>query len=203
MPTNLGAGGRDGKWAKICGLTDDPSATPPDLARWLSDPVVSSVHRREAAASPAALWRAASSVTLADCRVLGRLVRWRIPGLPADLSYHELFCTEPFLLLEETDRSSLSGLCGRIWTLRRDYPRLEDPAAFAGWHEPGTVRVLFAHWVESSGRGAATLVSEVHIDAFDSAGRRGLRLVRPLISSFERLIDREPLAIAADRAEDA
>lgn len=186
-----------------CAVPENPSATAPDLAPWLPDPVVSSVHRREVAAPLAAVWSAASTVTLADCRLLGRLVRWRIPGLPAEVSYHELFRSEPFLLLDETERSSLSGLCGRIWTLRRDYPRLEDPVEFAEWDEPGTVRVLFAHWVQPAGPRASTLVSEVHIDAFDSAGRRGLRLVRPLISSFERLIDREPLAIAADRAEAA
>ena len=63
------------------------------------------------------------------------------------------------------------------------------------------MRVLFAHWVEPVGRDRAALVSQVHIEAVDSAARRGLRLVRPLISAFERLIDREPLAIAAQRAE--
>jgi hypothetical protein len=183
-------------------LSENPSApTRPDLARWLPNPILSSVHRREADAAPADAWRAASAVTLAECRVLGRLVRWRIPGVPEEATYHELFRSDPFLLLEESERSSLSGLCGRIWTLRRDYPMLDDPAEFAAWEEPGTVRVLFAHWVEPTDGDRATLVSEVHIAAFDAAGRRGLRLVRPLIASFERLIDREPLVIAAERAE--
>jgi hypothetical protein len=183
-------------------LPENPSAgARPDLARWLPDPIVSSVHRREADAPPGELWRAAGSVTLAECRLLGRLVRWRIPGVSDEVTYHELFRSDPFLLLEETKRSSVSGLCGRIWTLRRDYPHLAEPAEFVDWQEPGTVRVLFAHWVEPADEGRATLVSEVHIAASDSAGRRGLRLVRPLISSFERLIDREPLAIAAERAE--
>jgi hypothetical protein len=173
----------------------------PDLTRWLPDPSLRSVHRREADAGPAALWSAAGTVALADCRVLGRLVRWRIPGLPADLTYHDLFRTDPFVLLEEAERSSLSGLCGRIWTLRRDYPRLDEPAAFLDWQTPGTVRVLFAHWVEPAGRNRAALVSQVHIAPIDAAAGRGLRLVRPLISAFERLIDSEPLAVATRRAE--
>jgi hypothetical protein len=173
----------------------------PDPTAWLPDPNLSSVHRREANARPAALWGAAGTVALADCRVLGRLVRWRIPGLSANLTYHELFRTQPFVVLEETESSSVSGLCGQIWTLRRDYPYLEDPAAFDDWQTPGTVKVVFAHWVEPAGRDRAALVSEVHVEAIDSAGRRGLRLVRPLVSAFERLIDREPLAIAAQRAE--
>jgi hypothetical protein len=173
----------------------------PDLTRWLPDPILRSVHRREADAPLAALWSAAASVALSECRLLGRLVRWRIPGLPADLTYHQLFRTQPFVLLEETASSSVSGLCGQIWTLRRDYPCLDGPAAFEDWQTPGTVRVLFAHWAEPAGRDRAALVSEVHIEAIDSAAGRGLRIVRPLISAFEGLIDREPLAIAARRAE--
>jgi hypothetical protein len=173
----------------------------PDIARWLPDPTLRSIHRREADARPAALWSAAGSVALSECRVLGRLVRWRIPGLAPDLTYHQLFRTHPFVLLEETAQSSVSGLCGQIWTLRRDYPCLDGPAAFEDWQTPGTVRVLFAHWAEPAGRDRAALVSEVHIEAVDSDAGRGLRLVRPLISAFEGLIDREPLAIAARRAE--
>lgn len=181
--------------------TPSTSSATPDLARWLPDPILHSIHRREADVGPAALWSAAGTVALADCRVLGRLVRWRIPGLPADVTYHELFRTDPFVLLEETERSSLSGLCGHIWTLRRDYPSLDGPAAFVDWDTPGTVRVLFAHWVEPAGRNRAALVSQVHIAAIDLAARRGLRLVQPLISAFERRIDSEPLAIATQRAE--
>src|SRR5256714_10437647 len=101
----------------------------PDLTHWLPDPILRSVHRREADARPAALWSAAGTVTLGDCRVLGRLVRWRIPGLEAELTYRQLFRGDPFVLLEETGSSSLSGLCGQIWNLRRDHVRLDGPAA--------------------------------------------------------------------------
>ena len=60
---------------------------------------------------------------LSECRVSGRIVRWRIPGEPAQVTFRELFRTDPFTVLEEQgERHSLSGLVGRIWTLRRDYP---------------------------------------------------------------------------------
>jgi len=180
-----------------------PSSTiaPPDLERWLPEPVLRVTHRREADATPQALWEAAATVRLEDCRLLGRLVRWRIPGLPSQLTYRELFRRQPFVVLEEGECSSLSGLCGRIWTLRRDYPRLKRPQQFTRWREPGTVRVLLAHWAEPAGRNRAALVSQTHIAAGDRGARRGVALVRPLISAFEQLIDREPLAIAARRAE--
>src|SRR5207245_1239115 len=103
-PDNLTSAGTDQRPRAHSGAAGDT----PDLTRWLPDPILRSVHRREADAPPAALWSAAGTVTLADCRVLGRLVRWRIPGLAADLPYRQLFRAEPFVLLEETGCSSVS-----------------------------------------------------------------------------------------------
>src|SRR3954468_18816728 len=98
---------------------------PPDrLDAWLGAPAVRTHHRRAAAADPDALWNAASGIRLCDTRTLGRLVRSRIPGLRADLTYGELFRAYPFTVLDEGERHLVAGLCGRIWTLARDYPRL-------------------------------------------------------------------------------
>ena len=88
-------------------------------------------HRRVASADPDALWDAAGSLQLSDTRTLGRLVRWRIPDLDGELTYGELFRAYPFTVLEEGERYLLAGLCGRIWTLARDYPRLAGPDDFA------------------------------------------------------------------------
>ncbi len=91
---------------------------------------------------------------LDQTRVLGQLVRWRIPGLPADLRYLELLRSEPFVVLHEAQHELVCGLCGRIWTLRRDYPVLDGADAFRAFHQPGTVRVLYANWVaDADGRG--------------------------------------------------
>ena len=85
--------------------------------------------------------------------MLGRVVRWRIPGLRRDLTFRELFREQPFTLLDEGDTHSVSGLGGRIWTVHRDYPQLDGPQDFRDYHDPGTVRVLFANWVEPAGDG--------------------------------------------------
>ena len=114
------------------------------LDHWLPDPVIRSRHRREAQTTPAALWEAASSIRLEETRRLGRLVGWRIPGVQGSSTYHELFRAYPFNVLDESEHGLVSGLCGRIWTLARDYPALDGPEAFAAWDEPGTVRVLRA-----------------------------------------------------------
>ena len=138
---------------------------------------------------------------LEDTRRLGRLVRWRIPGLRAGQTYDELFRSYPFTVLDEGERFLLAGLCGRIWTLARDYPRLEGPEAFRDWDEPGTVRVLFGHWVRRAGDGRAELVSEARVEPVDRAAAVRLRTLWAVIGRFERLVGAEPLALAARAAE--
>ena len=170
------------------------------LDDWLPTATVRSRHRRTAAAEPGALWQAASTIRLADTRRLGRLVRWRIPGVPAATTYHELFRTYPFCVLDEGDHRLVSGLCGRIWTLHRDYPSLADAAEFAAWDEPGTVRVAFAHGVRPLDDGRAELWSEARVQPVDVSARLRLKAVWAVVGPFERLVGAEPLALAAQRA---
>jgi hypothetical protein len=169
------------------------------LDAWLPEPVVRTHHRREAAAAADELWRTANGVLLSDTRTLGRLVRWRIPGLQAGLTYGELFRDYPFTVVDEGEHHVLAGLCGRIWTLARDYPRLDGPEAFAAWDEPGTVRVLFGHWVREAD-GGAELVSEARVEPTDRVAAVRLRALWSVIGPFERLVAAEPLALAARRA---
>jgi hypothetical protein len=174
----------------------------PDLDAWLPDATVRTHHRRTAAAAPDALWRAAREIRLADTRALSRLVRWRIPGTHEAGSYDQLFRQYPFTVLDEGERHLVSGLCGRIWTLQRDYPRLAGPAEFAAWDEPGTVRVIFAHWVAAADDGRAALSSEARVEPVDRHSALRLRALWAMIGRFEPLVGAEPLRLAARRAED-
>jgi hypothetical protein len=173
-----------------------------DLDRWLARPTVRVCHRRESRVAPERLWEAARTVTLADASLLGRLVRWRIPGTTAGLSFDELFRNPPFIVLDDDrDGSLVSGLVGRIWTLRRDYPRLEGPDAFRDWSERGTARVVFANWVEPAGDGGAALASEARVEALGAQGRIGVAAVRPLVRTFHALIGSDGIEAAVRRAE--
>lgn len=174
----------------------------PDLDHWLADPAIRVHHRREAAASEAELWEAARTVRIADTRVLGRLLRWRIPGTQASLAYDELFREPPFTVLHEDEGALVCGLVGRIWTLRRDYPAIAGPDEFRSWSAPGTARVLYANWVEPAGGDRAALFSETRVRATDREGRAGLRGVRALVAAFHPLIGREALDVAVRRAAD-
>jgi hypothetical protein len=174
----------------------------PDLDRWLPDPLIRITHRRVASAQPDVLWGCARSVTLEDTRALGRLVRLRIPGLPRALTFDAMFRSPPFIVLHTDERQLLSGIVGRIWTIRRDYPSLADPDEFRSWSRPGTARVLFATWVEQGdGAGRSALVSETRVAAVDRRARFGLAAVRPLIIASHHLIGTDGIAVAARRAE--
>ena len=145
------------------------------------------------------MWAAANALRLDEARTLGRVVRWRIPGVDGRQTFRDLLASYPFCVLDEGERWSLSGLCGRIWTLHRDYPRLEGPEAFRSWSEPGTVRVLLANWVEADGEGSA-IVSEARVAPVDRRAAVRLRSLWLVVGMFERLIGGEALALAAERA---
>ena len=172
-----------------------------DLDVWVPSPAVRARNERAAAVDPAELWRAAQGVRLSDTRSIGRLVRWRIPGTPADLRFAELFERYPFTPLDSGPRHFLSGLCGRIWTFRRDYPRLSDAEAYQRWREPGTVRVLFAHWAEPDGDGGSRIVSEARVEPVDRRAAMRLRALWAVVGRFEPRIGSEPLSLAVRRAE--
>jgi hypothetical protein len=172
---------------------------PATLDAWLPEFAVRTRHGRRSPAAPERLWAAANEVRMAETHSLGRLVRWRIPGVRTDQTFGALLAAYPFCVLDEGEQWSISGLCGRIWTLQRDYPRLDGPEDFRTWSEPGTVRVLIANWVERDGDGS-TIVSEARVAPVDRRAALRLRSLWVVIGVFERLIGGEALALAADRA---
>jgi hypothetical protein len=175
----------------------------PDLDRWLPSPGVRVSHRRESRAEPARLWDAARTVRLADAGLLGRLVRWRIPDTAPDLAFDQLLRDPPFLVLDEDHDEPMlvSGLVGRIWTLRRDYPLLEDPEHFLRWSQGGTAKVVFANWIEVSDGARSALVTEARVQPIGSQGRIGVAAVRPLVSAFQHLLGSDGLEAAVRLAE--
>jgi hypothetical protein len=175
--------------------------TKPDLDAWLPSPQVRTRHRRDASADADALWEAAQSVRLSDTGTIGTIVRWRIPGVPADQTFGGLFASDPFTVLAEGERWSISGLCGRIWTLARDYAQLDGPQDFLDWNAPRTVRVLMAHWIEQGTDGRNALVSEARVEPTDRVASIRLRSLWLVMGPFERLIGAEPLTEAAARAQ--
>jgi hypothetical protein len=176
-------------------------SAPTNLDAWLPAPEIRTRHERTAAADPDELCAAARSVRLDQTRTIGRLVRWRIPGVPPEQSFMGLLATDPFTVLEEGPHHSISGLCGRIWTFTRDYAELHGPDEFRAWDEPRTVRVLFAHWVAPGPDDRSTLFSEARIGPTDTLATLRTRALWLAVGPFERLIGAEALTLAATQAE--
>ena len=113
---------------------------------------------------------AATEIRLAETRRLGRLVGWRIPGVEASQTYHELFRDVPFTVLDESEhglvsrpRAAGSGR-SRATTRSSTGRRRSRPGT-----SPGTVRVAFAHWVRPLGRRRAELLSEARVQPVDTS----------------------------------
>ena len=174
-----------------------------ELDAWLPSPKIRSRHTRTAQADPDRLWDAASAVRLDEAPAIARLVHWRLPGTRPDESFYGLLAAEPFTVLDEGHHWSLSGMCGRIWTLSRDYPRLSGAEDFRNWSTPGTVRVLFAHWIEPAANGDSSLFSETRVSPVDRRAALALRSLWLVIGAFERLIGAEVLALAVRHAQTA
>jgi hypothetical protein len=173
----------------------------PDLDKWLPNPALRVIHRRESSVSAAELWQAARDVRLADTTRLGRLVRWRIPGLARNEGYDDLFRQPPFLVLEEGEQALVSGLVGRIWTLRRDYPTLGSPQDFADWSRGGTARVAIANWAVERAGGGSVLTAEARVEPIGAQGRLGVAAVRPVVRAFQNLVGSDAINAAVRRAE--
>ena len=171
-----------------------------DLDGWLPAPTLRVAHARRSSVGAEALWRAARAVRVHDTALLGRLVQWRIPGTAGEMTFDELFRAAPFTVLEEAELGLVSGIVGRIWTLRRDYPLLSGAEEFRRFQAPGTARVVFATWAAAHGDGSR-LVAEVRVQAVGMQGRLGVAAVRPLIRAFHPLIGSEGLGAAVRRAE--
>jgi hypothetical protein len=173
----------------------------PDLDKWLPDPALRVVHRRESSVSADELWQAAREVHLTDTAMLGRLVRWRIPGLARGLAYDEMFRQPPFMVLQEDEHALVSGLVGRIWTLRRDYPRLGSAEEFVEWSRSGTARVVIANWAQERNGGGSVLAAEARVEPVGAQGRIGVAAVRPVVGAFQHLVGSDGINAAVRRAE--
>jgi hypothetical protein len=86
------------------------------LDRWLPEPAIRTHHRRDSLVGATQLWSAALTVRLSDTRLLGKLIRWRIPGTSADQSFDELFHTYPFTVFDGPEAfrnwDTLEGVVG-------------------------------------------------------------------------------------------
>ncbi|HEV7363156.1 MAG TPA: hypothetical protein VGN71_02115 [Solirubrobacteraceae bacterium] len=172
------------------------------LDAWLPDPHARTRHVRSSPAPPERLWAAAERVRVRDTVTLRPLIMLRLgEDAPAvDTRFRELFRRPPFVLLEEGERWSASGLAGRLWARRGGLARLERPEEYRAWAKPGTARVALLNAVLPRPGGGSEIVTETRVRCVD---RRALIRFRPywtVMGPFSRFIRIDLLAAAVRRA---
>jgi hypothetical protein len=173
------------------------------LDRWLPDPTVRTLHRRRSAASPEVLWAAARAAAIGDTLTLRPLIMLRLRGArpTTATTFEELFRTDPFVLLEEGERLSVSGLAGRLWTPAGDYASFDDGDAYAAHEAPGTAKVALATTVVASAGGGSEIVTESRVRCVDRSARWRFRPYWAIVGPLSRFIGIELLHAATRRAE--
>jgi hypothetical protein len=172
------------------------------LDDWLPEHQIRLRHARTSRVPPERLWEAALELRLAETPTMRRLVRWRLGSHApdADATYRELFRSGIFMLLEEGERFSVSGVAGRIWAPSGEYARFQTPAEYRDHDRPGTAKVVVLTEVRAHERGSE-IVSESRIHV---QGRRTRVLFRgfwPVVRPLTRVVPNEVLAAAVRRAE--
>jgi hypothetical protein len=174
----------------------------PSLDDWLPEHEIRLHHARTSSAPPERLWEAASELRIAETPTMRRLIRWRLgPHAPdADTTYRELFRSGIFMLLDEGDLFSVSGVAGRIWHPTGEYARLESPADYRKYDQPGTAKVAILNRVREHERGSE-IVSESRVRVHGRRTRMVFRGSWAVMRPFSRFVPHEVLAAAVKRAE--
>ena len=175
---------------------------PASLNNWIPHCHIRLRHARTSRAPPERLWQAASELRLTDTPTMRRMIRWRLGSHApdADTTYRELFRSGIFMLLEEGDLFSVSGVAGRIWHPSGEYARLESPADYREYDRPGTAKVALLTCVREH-EGGSQIVSESRVEVHGLRTRMLFRGFWTMIWPFSRYVPHEVLAAAVRRAE--
>jgi hypothetical protein len=172
------------------------------LDDWLPDHHIAMRQSRTSRVAPERLWEAAVALRLRDTPTMRRLIRWRLGRHTPDAAttYRELFRSGIFILLEEGDLFSVSGVAGRIWAPSGDYAHLESPADYRKYSRRGTAKVAILNEVREHEHGSE-IVSEWRVRVEGGRARVLFRGFWAVVRPFTRFVPHEVLAAAVRRAE--
>jgi hypothetical protein len=140
---------------------------------------------------------------LRETRTLRPIIAWRLgryaPG--ADTPLRSVLASHPFHLLAEQGMVSVSGMAGKLWSLRDTFVRFDGADGFRDWAEPGFCKVVVRHEVRPEGGGGSAIDSEVRIWCTSRGAQVHFRPYWAFIGPFSRFIGSELLSAAVRRAE--
>jgi len=121
---------------------------------------------------------------------------------PAQRRVLETFSTPQsgFLPLYQDSREIVMGMVGQPWVNGRP-PLLHDPADFAAFHAPASVRIAFNLLIVDDGNGWSRLITETRVQGTDAAGTRTMARYWRVIYPGSGMIRRMWLNAIRDRAK--
>jgi len=172
------------------------------LDDWLPGHQIRLHSTRVARVEPERLWEAAQTLRLSETPNMRRLIRWRLGrhAPDADTTYRELFRSGIFMLLEEGERYSVSGVAGRIWAPSGDYATFATPDDYRQYASSGTAKVALLTQVREHEQGSE-IASESRVRVHGRRTRVVFRGPWTVMRPFSRFVPHEVLSAAVRRAE--
>lgn len=168
-------------------------------------------HQTLVAAPAAQVYQAIGNLDLSRSLLTGALMRlrelpWRLrgraPRLPLKANSLEKLLEVGFILLgREEPRELVLGLVGQPWRLSPELVRLR-PEQFAGFDQPGQVKVAMNLLIEPRARGGCWLSTETRVLGTSPSARRRFLPYWLLIRPFSGLIRRDMLMAIRRQAQE-
>jgi len=183
-----------------------PSAAARHLDRLLPDYDVHEVHSIRVRAQPMEIHRALSELTSNEIWLFRALMTVRGLGARGSDGSRPLLETAQeggfAILALEPGREVVLGVIGRFWQLRqRAIQRIDSPAAFVSFAEPGFARAAVNFLIEPVDGGACRLTTETRVRATDARARRAFRAYWTIVHPGSAFIRRMWLRALKRRAE--
>jgi hypothetical protein len=173
-------------------------------ADWIEQPVVDTVHQCVVNATAEETLSGALSAPIAMDPLTWSLLAAR--GLDPRRSIEEFIRADTGMLVLKLGATEfVGGTAAKVWLPRGGKPKLEDPAGWSSWHEPGTVKAvgtLITEPLPDSEIGPrCRLITETQVEAIDEAALWRFKAYWTAISPLSALIRKRWLSAIKKRVE--
>jgi hypothetical protein len=143
-------------------------------------------------------------VEIGEAGLLRPLIALRLGSYApsTETTFREVLRAPPFVLLDEGERWSISGLAGRLWAPDADFAALTTAEQFRAFAEPGLAKVAMLVRVlpREASRSEIEVLARVWCTSDEARAR--FAPLWALVAPFARLIPGQALEPAVRAAED-
>lgn len=174
-------------------------------ADWIEHPTVDTVHQCVVNATAEETLAGALSAPIAMDPLTWSLLAAR--GLDPRRSIEEFIRADTGMLVLKLDPTEfVGGTAAKVWLPRGGNPKLQDPAGWTTWSEPGTVKAvgtLITEPLPDSEMGPrCRLITETQVEAIDESALLRFNIYWTAISPLSALIRKRWLSAIKKRVEE-